>query len=473
MKYQKVVFEICKCLLVCAVIFLSFPASADPETNKPNVDDLVIFMLYNFANKLELSTKETSFVTNFELPPQPEKSSNKTVLLDFISCLSEVEDKYGHLPEYWELRAHLEIDIDFTQVNDKLKEQLSYIFTNKLSSIELNYELLKKSLDLNPSNASVMWFLDMIELEEQYPDGIDRKNPPAVEIVREYYLKRAKIHADAGLVETENAFYPMYEAVYWHNAGNDDAALKAFKRAGECDNFNYPRIFPSAFAMKHIPEFEDSKYPFHYTTPSARYYLYLNFFCRADELPNFTLLRGPYRDFIADYSSTPNWRETYNVLHRAACVMGKGESFEDLNGLVAMTLIKICLADAMKQAIDIGDTELEKALIVLTGITNHPKIMNKAAYIDDEKNMFAFIFGTLFDHANLKNDQKPLFYLSLSKIIPPSIRHRVQMNLHEECIKPVFENLETFDYTNPDVWYETWFEKTFPYLYKTEEEKTK
>ncbi len=51
--------------------------------------------------------------------------------------------------------------------------------------------------------------------------------------------------------------------------------------------------------------------------------------------------------------------------------------------------------------------------------------------------------------------------IAISDFIPPVLYYRISWQIHDELIKPIFEDLLDFDYENPGEWYGTWYEKRF------------
>ena len=477
MKYQKFALEIFKCLLICAMIFLSFPASAQSENNKPNVDDLFQFLVDEWANKIEYSMFEGSVVTGQAMIGLKLKPNANQVLVDFANKLIESEKKWEHLPEYWQLRAHLERDngLDWIDLTDKAYIQSP--FSNRLSDLRLNQELLQKSLELEPENSEVKWFLGMLEHEKNFAERGHRTDELIdTEPEKNFYKSLIQINVDSGAINPKNAFYPFHEASFQGRMGDLESAIDSLKSSGECESFYYPRIFPSTYAISRMSEFESHRAPFNNMTTGGKYYLFLNFFNGADQLMNYIRIKNVYKDIIADSHSKDNWRETLNILNQAACVFGKGEGYETIHHLVAVVMVNLCLKEAHTRAIENSDDVLEKAVIVALGKTQIPKIVSSYRLTDD-KMIFRFLYSMLIDELNksfaglgktLGESGAPC--ITMSKFMPPVLERRHFLKVHSKFIKPIFEDLETFDYTNPDIWYQTWHKKMFPDQYKTEEE---
>ncbi|MFH1515140.1 MAG: hypothetical protein ABIG42_06745, partial [bacterium] len=106
-----------------------------------------------------------------------------------------------------------------------------------------------------------------------------------------------------------------------------------------------------------------------------------------------------------------------------------------------------------------------------------PKIVIKFRNVDNN-DIFRFLYSILVDEMNQSLGDlsetlgdTPTPCITLSRFLPPKLEILHHWRIHENFIKPVFEELETFDYNNPNEWYESWLEKTLPDLYKPEEEK--
>ncbi|MBU1023846.1 hypothetical protein KKB99_06155 [bacterium] len=476
MKYQKVVLEMCKCLLVCIVIFLSFPGTAKAENNKPTVDDLFQYLVDEWANQIEYSMYEASVITGEPIVGLPLKPNYKEVLVDFGHKLINSEDTWGHLPEYWQLRAQIERDNGLDWIEETEGGYVSSPFSNRLDDLKLNQDLLQNSFDLEPKNGEVKWFLGMLEHERNFPEK-PKYNPFNTEPEKNYYKSLMQINVDAGAVNPINAFYPLHEAAFHYQMGDLESAIESLKRAGECEYFFNPRLFPSGYALNHMNAYESGKEPFDNLAAGGKQYLYLNFYGGTDALMNYIPIKGMYKDIIADSHSKDNWRDTLNILHKAACVLGKGEGNETINHLVAIVLVKFCLKEAHIQAIEMKDANLERAVALALEKNQIPKIVIKFRNVDNN-DIFRFLYSILVDEMNQSFGDlsetlgdTPTPCITLSRFLPPKLEILHHWRIHENFIKPVFEELETFDYNNPNEWYESWLEKTLPDLYKPEEEK--
>lgn len=484
MKYQKVILGICRCLLICAVIFLSFPASAQSENNKPTVDDLFQFLIDEWANKIEYSMFEASVITGEPIVGLPMKPNYKDVLVDFGNKLIESEETWGHLPEYWQLRAQLERDNGLDWIPATEGGYVSSPFSNRLDDLKLNPNLLQKSFDLEPNNGGVKWLLGILEHERNFPEKPKRGMSYYPEPGKDYYKSLLQVNVDAGAINPRNAIYPLFEAAFHNKLGDQESAIEALKRAGECEYLYNPRLFPSGYALSHINAFESGKEPFYNLAAGGKHYLYFNFYACADDLMNYIPIKQMYKGIISYSHSKDNWRETLNILHKAACVLGKSEGNETINHLVASILLKFCFKEAHIRAKENGDANLERAVVIAMEKNKisrtHAKIRNFDFSNYDDGVVFIFLYSVLVDEMNQSigdlseiPGNTPTPCITLSKFILPRLEMLYYWRVHEKFIKPVFEELETFDYTNPDTWYETWLEKTFPDLYKSEEEKTK
>ena len=77
----------------------------------------------------------------------------------------------------------------------------------------------------------------------------------------------------------------------------------------------------------------------------------------------------------------------------------------------------------------------------------------------DEKVLYAYIGSFFVDDYNQRFAPNAV---SLSGILPPVLAERLQWQIHEEFIKPIFIDLKKFDYSNPNEWLESWFNTNFP-----------
>lgn len=77
---------------------------------------------------------------------------------------------------------------------------------------------------------------------------------------------------------------------------------------------------------------------------------------------------------------------------------------------------------------------------------------------------YNFLYAILIDELDQSLDEitDNAFEIRLSEVLPPVMQFRITWQIHEELIKPVFEELETFDYSKPGEWYDNWFQKMFP-----------
>ena len=472
MKYQNIV----KCILVCFLILLSQPAFADSDGKEASFDDFSKFLIDEWANKIEYTMAESSTLSPifflFLVMSDGGEPNYIETTKSFAIKLIASENDWDHLPEYWQLRAQLERDNGLDWIDD-IPPIYGGPFSNKIYGKQ-NIEMLKKSFEIDPSNADVKWYLGRLEHEIKFPDRPDFNDPVDTEFEKNYYKSLMQFNADAGALDPENAFYAFYEAAYHHRLGNKDATINAITRAGSCNYFDSPRLFPSSFAMEHIVLFESKYAPFSKLTPGGKFYWYHNFYADNDSTPNFIRIKNMYKGMIADSHSKEDWRDTLNILNRAACVLGKCESYDIFTPMVAMVMVQLCLEEAYVQAREIGDEDFQSAVIVAMEKTKIPRIISYSTAVNDES-MDRFHHSIFVDFMNrslgkfyLKEADVAIACFTESNFLPPKLEMLNRWRVHKKQIKPIFEDLETFDYTNPSKWYETWHEKMFPEVYITE-----
>ena len=446
-------------LVLLTILLLSLPTLAASEEKKTTVDDLFQFLLDNWANKIHLSVFEGSVVTGEFLVGIPLEPNYGDAFASFTDDLISAEPTYAHLAEYWQLRAHLDIQPKPDWKALQKEKKSDSVFNNRLSDPNLNSDDLKRALEINPSDGSIHWYIGAIQIKEKYPEPPSLTDPSQADKLKDYYQLRLDVATKSEQAEPSNAFYPMEKAVFEFKLGNKYGALENLKRIGECSYYCSPRIFPSSYALEHIFDYEAGKKPFDKMTPGAKWYLYFNFY-GTDSLPNYIRIKDMYKGLIADSMSNGNWRETFNILNRAACIMGRDGDNGIINSLVAIVCIRLCLKEGMKQAIKDNDRSLERAIIAATCKTNDVKLTASVSTMD-ENAPFYFLYSMLADQFNLTFDSaKP--FMSLTKLFPPKLCSATEYRLHYKRVKPAFENLITFDYLNPEEWYNTWFKETFP-----------
>jgi len=462
MKCNKMTRNFRICLAACFLIFLTFPAWAETIEKAATVDDLFKFLLDNWANKLNISASEDDFIKEPFHSDLAQKSNLADVFESFTNDLIAAEKTFGNLPEYWELRAHLDIQprpdwkLSDTQAGDET-------FSNHPGNSQCNPVMLQKALDIDPTRGSDQWYIGISQIKNQIPERIKWDDPAKAVETKNYCMLMLEITAKATAAEPNNAFYPLYEAAYEYHLSHQEMALDALKRAGACEYFSFPRIFPSTYALSHINQYESGKIPFFFMPPGAKWHLFTNFYNNADSLPNYNLIRNMYKGFIADVISKSDWRETFNILNRAACVIGMGERNEHINHLVANGLVRFCLSKAMIHAKKEKDSLLERAVAVAINKTDEIKLMSEIPDETSESDLdIAYVISIILDQVDKTSGKGLKLNISPSKVLPPILRKRVVCQIHTKYITPTFQTLITFDYQNPDEWYNNWYRETFP-----------
>ena len=450
-------------LLVC-LILIAIPIGVAQADETATVDDLFKFLIDNWASKCNITVSASEFFLDEPLPGFAMKSNREEVIVSFREKVIAAEGAYGHLPEYWELRSFLDLRPEDIKRGGKLGDDSFFYFRIYHGNERLNPLMLQKALDIDPHRGATKFLMGTMDDTDKYPDGVSILDSDKAEQLRDHRTLLAKARADAAAAEPANAYYPIFEASFRHLLGDDARAMELVKTAASCEYYKFPRIFPLQYALDHAEDFEGEEGVFENIPPAATYVLFMNFYVEGvDSLPNNIFVKNMYKDFIKQSVAEGNWREMLTTLHRAACVMGKGEEYETLNPFVAGTLIHLCDRAALNIAKETGDKTLEAAIVVLESYKHPAMRVNITNVFEDTLQMqMDFVFSALLEYVF---DQLPGAHdpdLALVKIAKPPLEARVNRDVFVKLVKPIFESLETFDYSNPQAWYDARVEELFP-----------
>jgi len=424
-------------------------------------DDLAKFFLENWANKLNITMSEASGLTGTFIPGFALKSNRFEVCKAFSELVISEEDTYGHLPEYWELRSMLDRKTGNDLFADPENAKLDWLFAAELLEPRINPDVLQKALDIDPDRGSLHYFIGRLELNEKYDEPYGPRKDESGDY-EEFCNELAGVYSKASKAEPGNAFYPTYEAVYLFHGGDSAGALYALERAALCEYWSHPRIFPSTFVIDHVMDYEKRSGLFSDISPGARFNLYIDFYTGMDELPNYIQLRDMYKGLTAECGSEDNWRETFTILHRVACIMATGEGNETIHCIFGGTHARIVAKEALNLASEEGDAGLGMALHAAIGLMDQPKWLHKAGMVCDGSSelTYTLLFTFLLEYfqEELEDVTEPSLDIAISDFIPPVMHYRISWQIHDELIKPIFEDLLKFDYENPGEWYGTWYE---------------
>lgn len=492
MKYSKRILICLLCLVVLLLLPVAKPASteyrsgdmssAEEKTYSPldqkewgeDQDKLFKFMLDGYFNKIRFSMSEGKVLTNENIIGLPWFQNFRGALKKFGQRLVKSENKFGHIPEYWQMLSQIKReDSGFDWINDKHGTFFGDPFAGLWGYCKANPELLQRSLEIDPDNANVIWVLGMIELTRNFHDIPSVREPVDTEYKTEYFKALRKVYSDAGVMDPENAFYPMYEAVYSHILGDTDSMMKSLARASNCEFWEIPRLFPSNYAIPLHRNFEQKMAPFDHISPGGRFYLLLNFYVGADEQPNFIILREMFND-VASNSADENWRDDLTILQRCACKMGKSVYSDTIVSLVARTYIRICLTSAHTHALEESDIDTVNTVNIALARLDIPKITAHPSMRGDNSHM-------RFPHSIMMDELNPISrslagwiwskYVgnkTISRFNPAPLDYSLDVSIREKYVVPVFEELEVLDYRDPGAYYKLWLKESIPDIYNPE-----
>jgi len=452
-------------LLICLVLIV-IPSCIAQSDKAANVDDLFRFLLENWANQHNVAIGDEGSYRGQPVPGLPSKSNREEVIISFREKVVVAENRFGQLPEYWELRSFLDLTPEDRQRGGAWGDNSPWYFSLRPDDARINPLVLQKAIDIDPHLGTVKFVIRSIEVSLKYPKGVDAKDPQKADELKDYRTLLADALADAGAAEPSNGYYPFIEASYRYLTGDDAKAMELLKRTVACEYFKYPRLFPTQYALDHMDVFEKDEGVFKNITPGGKNAILLNCYYNLDSTANSSYVKHMYEDLIKKTISEGEWQEILTTLNRAACMKGKGEEYDNLNSLIAAALSHLCMKGALSVAKAEGDKTLEAAILaaeserlMIKSITRVPNAVQ-----DSTEMITMFVCKILKDYQlnQRKELGKPEPQVTWPDFSNPLFGRRVDHDVFREFIKPIFESLETFDFANPQAWYDARIDELFP-----------
>jgi len=456
-KMMKKVFspKVVPLLFIC-MIFLLVPSVVARADETATVDDLFSFFIEKWMKPFSQGT----------IVAPPNLTASK-LISSFLEDLKNAESRFGQLPEYWELRAFVDL-----RPEDKARTRYKHIepempqFTVMFDTeMQLNPLLLEQALKLNPNLPAVQWHLGNIQALDSWPEGLEKDaegnypKPPD-----KYNEIIADSLAEAGKSDPANGFYSFMEATYRGHIGDYDKALQLLDTGSKCEKFSIPSIFPQDYFLSHLDDLGNRTGAFKDLRVTEIEFL-LVIFDNLGATMNFVEIKNVYKEIIKQALENDNWRDTFTVLHRAACRMGRCEHGDFLNSLVARILIGLCRDEAVKIAKEKGDEDLEDAMM---GVGVESYLIRQSSKIMSDTTL-SDIFHFIFVNYAEEMQTTPIAQAVWNRMYGPDMSFDEDVGfmlkdliakrpteLSKKYIWPIFDRLEKLDYSKPKEWYDWW-----------------
>ncbi len=414
------------------------------------------------------------FIDGWVKPSAPVDAVTADVNAAFLAQLVDAEPRFGHLPEYWELLAQVNLrDVDFAR-NIIEGDWLDFSIQDDVY-LRMNPLMLQKALEIDPARPADLWNLGRIAALDAWPDWDEVTFTERYDATPSEYLR---FYADglssAGAADPGNAYYPFFEAAKRFRLGDPELAIDLFKRAAECDNFSQPVMFPRSYAIGVIDDFKNGTGIFSDFTAIERDYFGANFYySRTAE--NFPELRQVYRELTENPPA--EWKSTFNILNAVACLLGENDSADTIYQITAITLVKICRDAALTIAKDNNDTDLEIALLALWHETENIRTrLQMQNTVEDRTSMLMRPILTQLFEIDISPSSTGKFadfvrFLQDGPYTPEDLDWAdmyltdymmgvvyliKDKEFSDKNIYHIFERIELFDYEDPLWWYNWW-----------------
>lgn len=392
----------------------------------------------------------------------------------FLAELRDARRRFGHLPEYWELMAHIYLRRADISRDIRGGNWVDFAIQNDIY-LKMNPKMLEKALMIDPSRAAALWNIGRINALDAWPDWhaidfLDRYDATPTEYLRFY----ADGLSSAGAVDPGNGYYPFFEAVKRYRLGDSARAIELFKNASECKRFSQPAMFPRSYALSVMDDFKEGVGLFSDFSCLERDFFGSHFYF-PNTPENLLELKKVYREIVKEPGD--DWQETFTILNAAACSLGQNDFGDSIYQLIGISLIKICRDEALTIAKDSGDKNLEIALLALwheaENVRTRLRIENS---VEDRtcmlmKPIFEELFEFELSQENTGEFADYIRYLQegpytvedmewtdwyLTDMMMGIVYIIKEIEFTDKHIWHLFDRMAAFDYEDPLWWYVWW-----------------
>lgn len=475
-------------VLITTAILSAVPAlrasAADPATEK----DVRLLELFKF------------FVTEKGKEIRGDMKGLRARQIAYEQAVRDAEERFGMLPEYWEMRAESEAR---SRSEDKLSPEDAAAYAKpfsfsetgeldedeKLEPIEpwVRYDfaehdinMIRKALELDPARPQLIALLGDLELQErseEYGRAKDDGEFPIWKPGWDYIAIDA--YAKAASIDPDNGYYPFIEAVYRIGLGEIDEALILFEKAAERDKFTLPELFPQSFTTMDFAQ-EETNETFNEPEFALLFY-YAMFSLHNDSLAQEIAIRDAYRNAQLAVRLGYPYARLFTAMHKSACKYGTAENADAYTGIFATVMIKVLCGETLEIARSNRDSDLERTSALAYGIADgiHSSIGNSigsimtSSFPGDLTDFFAIEMSYLLEEIyNSKLEDKQIKYIfdaesseqfnerlyeysSLKNGAVILISFNPKSGISNVDKKEI-SLLSKLDYNNPLQWYESW-----------------
>lgn len=465
------------------ITLFAVPAQAAAET----VDDLFLFFAHEWTYENRIGNTENGGDSANVTDAKGGESIRKIIIA--------AEPRFGHLGEYWELRALYDVE----EPSITPHEMTAYVVYDEKGKpyVEyyINMDCLRKAAAAVPPRAPAIAYVGQKEQEAAYalagdyaPSDVEMevRIPPGADLIY------ASALAEAARADPDNGWYPIMRGAQLMHLGEWDDAIAEFQRAGACDEYEIGSLFPFDYAARVYRGNEKVSYALAGLTMQEKFH-FLNKVGAAAGFPsmNYIRIKDAFREAAVGVAMGENAEVVYTALNGAACAIGAGENSDLIDRLVATVLVSLCAEyalDAMpdkpglKDAIFAVEVELDtiKTAMKLSNnstfnrnislflrlyafaATGSPDIeLDLTDYIENAEDIFS---NKYLDSPEYNNCPE---LLKLQDMAFLAFFHEDEFFAEDKyaaeyVFRPSFERLKKLDYSSPGEWYEKWLvEKKF------------
>ena len=282
-------------------------AAAPAQEGKPAVsaDDYTIF----FSPPEKLDALFTAFLAALPLQTLEDlttSSEGVSALTLGSKEIASLEEEFGDMPEFWQLRYALE--------SSEEKKPL---------------DLLKRATELAPSDAVSLFLYGEELLTSSNSDDFEKS------VSRDWPLLPASIIKEAAEKDGKNAYMYYMAAQLYMRLGESETTLELLDAGNACPQNERVQLFPYSYMSRHVDDLEKMVGSERAGVADALIQL-----SDLEPLPDYIGLKDMVKEFCV-VAALNGDIQMLNTVHRFACRMGQTEytSYSDL--IVAEALASI------------------------------------------------------------------------------------------------------------------------------------